>query len=253
MGDALQPSVGPDARTARSWLFVPGDRADRFGKAAASRADIVVHDLEDAVAPGSKATARDQVARRLTGGGVGCVRVNAHGTPVHDADVAALAGAPGLRAVLVPKAAAPGVARLAFGSIDFALDIGADDAGLPLLFARSSLVLASRVAGLPAPVDGVTRDLDDPAVVAGDTATAVGLGFGGKLCVHPRQIAAVNAGFLPGEAAVRHARQVLAALADGGSARVDGQMVDRPVLERARQVLARHAAASAAQAPSPTT
>jgi citrate lyase subunit beta/citryl-CoA lyase len=269
------PASGPpDARTARSWLFVPGDRPDRFGKAAASGADIVVLDLEDAVAPEAKTTARDQVARWLADGGVGCVRVNASGTPCHEADVAALVGAPGLRAVLVPKAedpralsalsaalgpdtavvalvesalgqhrvhelaAAPGVARLAFGSIDLALDLGADDAALPLLFARSSLVLASRVAGLPAPVDGVTQDLDDPAVVTRDTAAAVGLGFGGKLCVHPRQVVAVNAGFRPSEAAVHHAQQVLAA-ADGGSARVGGQMVDRPVVERARQLLAR--------------
>jgi citrate lyase subunit beta/citryl-CoA lyase len=276
------PSGPPDARSACSWLFVPGDRADRFDKAAASGADIVVHDLEDAVAPDAKTTAREQVARRLTGGGVGCVRINASGTPFHEADVAALVGAPGLRAVLVPKAedprvlaelaaaldvpvvalvetalgqhrvhelaAAPGVVRLAFGSIDFALDIGADDAALPLLLARSSLVLASRVAGLPAPVDGVTQALDDPAVTARDTATAVGMGFGGKLCVHPRQVAAVNAGFRPSEAAIRHAQQVLAAVGDGGPARIDGQMIDRPVVERARQVLARSGVR-----PAPTT
>ena len=134
-------------------MFVPGDRSDRFDKAAGSGADIVVHDLEDAVAPDAKATARDRVVRRLVDGGAGCVRVNASGTPFHQADVAALAGVPGLRAVLVPKAedprvlsalsaalgpdtavvalvetalgqyrvhvlaAAPGVARLAFGSI----------------------------------------------------------------------------------------------------------------------------------------
>jgi citrate lyase subunit beta/citryl-CoA lyase len=268
-----EPTAPPDARSARSWLFVPGHRADRFDKAAASGADIVVHDLEDAVSPDDKATARAQVTRRLTGGGVGCVRINGIGTPWHEDDVAALVGAPGLRAVLVPKAedprelaalgaaldvpvvalietalgqhrvhelaAAPGVARLAFGSIDFALDIGADDAALPLLLARSSLVLASRVAGLPAPVDGVTQALDDPAVIARDTAASVGLGFGGKLCVHPRQVAAVNAGFLPSEAAVRQAQQVLAAVGDGGPARIDGRMVDRPVVERARQLLAR--------------
>ncbi len=89
--------------------------------------------------------------------------------------------------------------RLAFGSIDFALDIGADDGALPLLVARSSLVLASRVAGLPAPVDGVTQELDDPAAVARDTAAAVSLGFGGKLCLHPRQVLASN-GVEPGAA-----------------------------------------------------
>jgi citrate lyase subunit beta/citryl-CoA lyase len=272
---AVRASGYPDVRNARSWLFVPGDRGDRFAKAAASGADVVVCDLEDAVAAEAKASSRTEVARWLADGGLACVRVNAHGTPFHDADVAALAGVPGLLAVMLPKAedsrvlaavgdalgrdtpvvalvetalgqhrvhevaAAPGVARLAFGSIDLALDLGAEDASFPLLFARSSLVLASRVAGLPAPVDGVTPQLDDPALVQAAAATAAGLGFGGKLCVHPRQVDAVHAGFRPGAEEVRHARRVLAAVTDGGARRLDGQMLDRPVVERARQVLRR--------------
>lgn len=274
-------------RDARSWLFVPGDRAERFAKAAASGAEVVVCDLEDAVATEAKRRARDDVVRWLTGGGLACVRVNAGGTPFHDADVAALAGTPGLLAVMVPKAedpaaltglsdavgpdtpvvalvetalgqyrvheiaAARGVARLAFGSIDLALDLGARDEALPLLLARSSLVLASRVAGLPAPLDGVTQDLDDPSVIAQDTAAAAGLGFGGKLCVHPRQVSAVNAGFRPSAADVAHARQVLAAVAEGGAGRIGGQMIDRPVAERARQVL--RLAGDGAPADPPTT
>lgn len=267
----------PQVRTARSWLFVPGHRGDRFDRAAASGADVVVCDLEDAVAEEAKATARAEVTRWLARGGTACVRVNAPGTPFADADVAALAGVPGLVAVMVPKAedprvlaglaealgpdtavvalvetalgvhrvhalaAAPGVARLAFGSIDLALDLGVEDAAVPLLSARSALVLASRVAGLPAPVDGVTPILDDPAVVQEAAATAAAMGFGGKLCVHPRQVEAVHAGFRPGEADVRHAHRVLASVA-GGAGQVDGQMVDRPVLERARQVLRRSGA-----------
>lgn len=247
----------------------------------------MVYDLEDAVTPGAEATARGEVARWLSHGGAGCVRVNAQGTAFHRADVTALAGATGLRAVLLPKAegpravrelsaalgpdiavvvlvetalgqhrvhelaAAPGAVRLAFGSIDFALDIGAEDTALPLLLARSSLVLASRVAGLPAPVDGVTRELDDPAILARDTAAAASLGFGGKLCVHPQQVGAVNAGFQPSEAEVRHARQVLAPVTDGGAARIGGQLVDRPVLAHARQVLARNGNDPGAHAPGP--
>jgi citrate lyase subunit beta/citryl-CoA lyase len=264
----------PDVRAARSWLFVPGDRPDRFGKAMASGADVVVLDLEDAVAEDAKATARAEVTGWLTRGGAACVRVNAPGTPFADPDVAALAGLPGVVAVMVPKAedprvlaglaeavgpgtavvalvetalgmyrvhelaATPGVARLAFGSIDLALDLGAEDAAVPLLCARSALVLASRVAGLPAPVDGVTPVLDDPAVVQEAAATAAGLGFGGKLCVHPRQVDAVHTGFRPSEAKVRHARRVLASVTEGVG-QVDGQMVDTPVVERARQVLRR--------------
>jgi citrate lyase subunit beta/citryl-CoA lyase len=270
---AVVSPARPDVRSARSWLFVPGDRADRFAKAAASGADVVICDLEDAVAAEAKAPARTEVGRWLADGGHACVRINAHGTPFHDDDVAVLAGAPGLVAVMLPKAedprvlaglsdalgpdtpvvalvetalgqhrvhevaAARGVARLAFGSIDLALDLGAEDAPLPLLFARSSLVLASRVAGLPAPVDGVTPQLDDPAAVRAAAATAAGLGFGGKLCVHPRQVDAVHAGFRPGEDEILHARRVLAAVTDGGAGRLEGQMLDRPIVERARQVL----------------
>jgi citrate lyase subunit beta/citryl-CoA lyase len=265
-----------DLGRARSWLFVPGDRDDRFPKAAGSGAEMVICDLEDAVAEDAKAAARSGVTRWLSAGGAACVRINAHGTPFHDDDVAALAGLPGLRAVMLPKAedpavvgrlsaalgrgtavvalvetalgvhrahdlaVAPGVARLAFGSIDLALDLGARDEPTALLFARSALVLASRVAGLPAPVDGVTPELDDLSVVEAAAAAAAGLGFGGKLCVHPGQVDAVHAGFRPTEAEAEHARRVLAAATAGGAARVDGQMIDRPVLARARQVLERH-------------
>ncbi len=265
-----------DLGSARSWLFVPGDRGDRFPKAAGSGAEVVICDLEDAVAEDAKAAARSGVARWLGAGGAACVRINAHGTPFHDDDVAALAGLPGLRAVMRPKAedpavlgrlsaalgpgtavvalvetalgvhrvhelaVSPGVARLAFGSIDLALDLGARDEPAALLFARSALVLASRVAGLAAPVDGVTPELDDLSVVEAAATAAAGLGFGGKLCVHPRQVDAVHAGFRPTEAEVEHAGRVLAAATAGGAARVDGQMIDRPVLARARRVLQRH-------------
>src|SRR3712207_6049882 len=100
-------TVHPDVRADRSWPFVPGDRPDRFGKATASGADVVVLDLEDAVAEDAKATARAEVARWLTLGGAACVRVDAPDTPF--ADVAALAGLPGLVAVMVPKAEDPRV------------------------------------------------------------------------------------------------------------------------------------------------
>lgn len=269
------PERRPDPASARSWLFVPGDRGDRFAKASASGADIVVCDLEDAVADHVKDSARREVVRWLIEGGKACVRINPHGTPWHDEDVAALVDSPGLVAVMVPKAedpatlgrlstalgagtplvalvetpigvhrvhelaAAPGVVRLAFGSIDLALEMGVQDDVLPLLMARSSLVLASRVAGLPAPVDGVTPELEDIPAVQAAAVAAAGLGFGGKLCVHPRQVGAVHQGFRPSEAEVRQAERVLAAVVAGGVAQIDGRMVDRPVVERARQVLRR--------------
>ena len=264
-----------DVRTARSWLFVPGDRADRFIKATASGADIVVCDLEDAVAADAKSAARDEVVRWLTGGAAACVRINARGSPYYEADVVALTGLPGLCTVMVPKAedpraltelsdalgphtavialvetglgvhraydiaAARGVVRLAFGSIDFALDVGADETDTPLLFARSALVVASRAAGIAAPVDGVTVTLDEVSVVETAAATALSLGFGGKLCIHPRQVGAVNAAFRPSEADIHRARRILDSVTDGGAGRLDGQLIDRPVTERARLVLHR--------------
>lgn len=281
-GDHAATSAALDVREARSWLFVPGDRSDRFPKAVASAADIVVYDLEDAVAGDAKDRARVEVARWLNSGGVGCVRINPPGSRWHSADLAAVAGLPGLRAVMVPKAEDPqvlshlaavlgsgtavvalvesalgihrvhalagasGVARLALGTIDLALDIGAEDAWLPLLTARASLVLASRVAGLPAPVDGVTQVLSDVSAVEEETRAAASLGYGGKLCVHPLQVPAVHAGFQPSDEELQRARQVVASSAEDGAGRVDGQMVDRPVAERARQVLRRAGVAVAA-------
>lgn len=134
-------------------------------------------------------------------------------------------------------AATPGVARLAFGAVDFALDTGAAHDDLALLYARSALVVASRAAGVPPPVDGVTVALDDPEAAGSDAASARRLGFAGKLCIHPRQIPAVNAAFSPSGDEVDRARRIVARVGDGAATRLDGEMVDLPVLERARRVL----------------
>jgi citrate lyase subunit beta/citryl-CoA lyase len=105
---------------------------------------------------------------------------------------------------------------------------------------RSALVLTSRLAGLPAPLDGVTVEVNDDGRVSADTARARELGFGGKLCIHPRQVAAVNAAFSPSEAELDWAQRVVAAMqaAGGAAVAVDGKMVDKPVLLRAQAVLA---------------
>jgi citrate lyase subunit beta / citryl-CoA lyase len=134
-------------------------------------------------------------------------------------------------------AEAPGVLRLAFGSIDFQVDLGiADD---DLLTYRAAIVLASRVAGRIAPVDGVTTSIDDAALVRRDAERARALGFGGKLCIHPAQVAIVNAAFRPTEREVAWAERVVAAdaAAQGAAIAVDGRMVDRPVLLQARAIL----------------
>lgn len=252
----------------RAPLFVPANRPERFAKAAASGADAVILDLEDAVAADAKDAARAALEVAFTGLPV-IVRINAHGTPWHDADMAAVSA---LRpaAVILPKAedgavvaavvaalggvpvialvetarglanaraiAAAGVARLAFGSVDFCADLGCAHLREVLLPARSELVLASRLAGIAAPLDGVTVQLDDLSASHDDAAHARALGMTGKLCIHPRQVAEVTRAFAPTEQEIDWARRVLAS--GDGAASVDGAMVDEPVRIRARAILA---------------
>lgn len=256
-------------RRARALLFVPASRPDRFDKALAAGAHGVIVDLEDAVAPPDKDSARRAVADWLAAGGDAIIRVNAADTRWHDADVALAVdfGCP----VMVPKAedpavaaaitdrgagcpvvllvetpvgverarelsAAGGVVRLAFGNADLAAELGvAHDDHLALQYARSRLVLASAAAGIAAPLDGVTTSLRDAELVARDARHARRLGFGGKLCVHPSQVPAVVTGFAPTEEELRWAREVVRASA--GVSAVDGSMVDRPLVARAQRLL----------------
>jgi citrate lyase subunit beta / citryl-CoA lyase len=260
-------------QAARSFLFVPGHRPDRFEKAERSGADMVVLDLEDAVAADRKDDARDEVVTWLTAGGRACVRINDATSPQHPNDLAALTGLPGLIAVMLAKAdhsaqvadvarrtgapvialvesavgmakvgdlaAVRGVVRLAFGHLDFALDIGAEPIWPSMLHARSVLVLASRAAGLPGPLDGVTTDMDDLDVLRADVRRAKSVGMSGKLLIHPRQVAPTHAELRPSDDEIRWAQHVLESTAGTAAARVDGQMVDAPVLARAGAILGR--------------
>ena len=257
----------------RSLLFVPGSRPERFDKALAAGASAVILDLEDAVALSDKERARESVRAWLTPAHRVVVRVNAADTPWFEADLA-LAALPGVAGLMLPKAerpeplaaalhagakallpliesaagfaalgtiaAAPGVASLVFGSIDFQVDLGMRDAREDeLLPFRLQLVLASRLAGIAPPVDGVSTAIDDEAQLRDDVLRARRLGFGGKLCIHPRQVAGVNRWLAPSEEEQAWARRVLdAAAASGGAAiAVDGKMVDKPVLMRAEAIL----------------
>jgi citrate lyase subunit beta/citryl-CoA lyase len=210
------------------------------------------------------------------------VRINSEGTPWHADDLAALARlvalglagaviskaeraetlqavarAAGPLAALVPLvesvaglatvdalATTPQVARLAFGHLDFQVDasMACGEEELELLPVRMALVLASRRAGLAAPIDGVTVDTRNPERMARDAERARRMGFGGKLCIHPAQVPVLHAAFDPDGAAVAHAHRVQQALqeAGGGVCVLDGRMVDAPVLLQARQTLARH-------------
>jgi citrate lyase subunit beta/citryl-CoA lyase len=268
---------------ARSYLFVPGNRTERFDKALASGADAVVLDLEDAVTPDDKPVAREAVARYLMAADEALharlvVRINDVGTPWFGDDLAMLA-AVRAQGVMLPKAeavatvacvrtacpgievlaliesargilqaealaAADGVGRLVFGTLDFALDLDLVDdpvAGpLGLDAAASRLAWASRAAGLPPPVAGVTPDIDDAARLCADFARARAHGFGAKLCIHPKQVTLVHDELRPSAAELDWAQRVVdSAEGSSGAVRVDGRMVDKPVLQRAQRLLAR--------------
>jgi citrate lyase subunit beta / citryl-CoA lyase len=131
------------------------------------------------------------------------------------------------------------VARLVFGSFDFQADLGIGGEDEELLYFRSQLVLVSRLAGILPPVDGVTLALDDAETLRAHTARARRLGFGGKLCIHPRQVPMVNECFRPTAEEVEWASKVVKASreAGGGAVSVDGRMVDRPVVLQAEGIL----------------
>jgi len=257
-----------------SYLFVPANRPERFGKALTSGADALTVDLEDAVAPDAKVGARAALASWLAATPVRViVRINGADTAWFEDDLA-LCELPSVRGVMLPKAeriedlarvaaAAPrrellplietaagfdaarsiaqaaGVARLVFGSIDFQHDLGIHGDDEELLYFRSQLVLDSRLAGIEAPVDGACTAIDDPQRLADESLRARRLGFGAKLCIHPRQVDIVNRAFSPGDDEVAWARRVLQAAAEarGAAVALDGKMVDRPVILRAEAIV----------------
>lgn len=271
-------------RAARTFLFVPGNRPDRFAKAEAAGADVVVIDLEDAVAPDDKDAARSDVAQWLSSGHAAVVRINGADTQWFDGDIAMLAAvginnaagaaagagagamlakaeaseivsrvATASNAPVIPLietavgvlnapgiAATPGVARIAFGAIDFAAELGVDpDDREALLHARSTLVLASAAARVASPVDGVTTALRDAEKLTDDVGYAARIGLRGKLCIHPSQVAAVHDRLAPTDDQLAWARRIVdATRADGSAVAVDGHMVDPPVVARAQQILA---------------
>ncbi|MFB6421601.1 HpcH/HpaI aldolase/citrate lyase family protein [Bradyrhizobium tunisiense] len=265
---------------ARSFLFVPGDRPEWVHKALASAAHAVIVDLEDAVAPTDKRYARRAIAEALApidDRSRLMLRINGTDSAWHEEDVEFIAC---LRfaGIVVPKAEEPlgielaarraaapvvplvesaqglfaidqlahscGVVRIAFGHLDFQLDTGIqcgeDERELDIV--RLAITLASRRAGLGPPIDGVTTAVDDEARLQTDASRSKRLGYRAKLCVHPKQVEVINRAFAPSTADVTWARRVFdAAQAAGGSAfRLDNQMIDIPVIQRARTLLDEH-------------
>jgi citrate lyase subunit beta/citryl-CoA lyase len=267
---------------ARSFLFVPGNRPERFGKALASGADMVILDLEDAVAPGDKPAARTALMQAWPGFSAAdrtrlLVRINACDTP-WQADDLSLMRALQPAGIMLPKAesaaqlqavtnamaqpgplipliesalgvfkvneiaAVPQVVRLALGHIDLQSDLGmqCDSAETELLPVRFALVLASRLARIAPPIDGVTVRTDDATQMRNDTLRGKRLGFGARLCIHPAQVAHAHAALAPSAEELAWARRVVEAdqAAGGAAVKLDGRMIDRPVVLLAQRTLA---------------
>jgi citrate lyase subunit beta / citryl-CoA lyase len=267
----------PPASEPFSYLFVPGNRPERFDKAIASGADAIIIDLEDAVASDDKSKARDHIAAWLaTQSGAAervLVRINDAATPWFDADLALVRDS-GIRGVMLPKAedasqidrvrgalpsggfvvpiiesargvyavdaiaACAAVQRIAFGTLDYTVDLGLSDDDRGLLYPSCKIAIASRVAGLLPPIAGVTVDIADESKLLADLAFARACGFGAKLCIHPKQVATLHRAMTPRPEEIAWARRVLAVADSGaGAAQVDGKMVDRPVVLKAKSIL----------------
>ena len=259
---------------ARSYLFVPGNRPDRFDKACAAGAGAVIIDLEDAVPAADKSKARMAVEAWVSPAHPVILRINGVSSNWFRDDVTCCR-MPGVQAVMLPKTesvdhlrrveellgqAIPilplietahgfasaleiahdrSVQRLVFGSLDFQIDVGIPGDQQELLYFRSQLVLISRLAGIQAPVDGITTAIDNPEELRADTLRARRLGFGAKLCIHPKQIPLVNDCFRPTAEEISWAQRVVeaAAAANGAAVALSGQMVDRPVIVKAQRIL----------------
>lgn len=258
----------------RSLLFAPGSDPRKLEKAFGSAADGVVCDLEDAVAPADKERAREVTAAALANasGPARLARVNAAGTAWFEEDVALAAGL-ALDAIVLPKASPdavdalgadgppvvaivetamglrqafeiasrPRVAALLLGSVDLGAEVGLETRadGQEILFARSTVAIDSAAAGLRGPFDVVHLDFADTAGLEAQCRLGRALGFRGKACIHPSQIETINRVFAPSEGEIEWAQSVVDAFEgqSEGVLAVNGTMVDRPVVERARRVL----------------
>ncbi|MEU5592143.1 CoA ester lyase [Streptomyces sp. NPDC020298] len=258
-----------------TWLYAPGDRPHVVTKALASGADVVVVDLEDAVAPDRKAYARAATAELLSDPQPVPVhvRVNALDGPCAAADVGAVAALDGVAGLRLPKvtsaqdvvgvaertalplfallesalgierayavaAAHPSLRGIALGESDLRADLGVrDDVGLD--WCRSRVVVAARAAGLPPPPQSVHPDIRDLEGLSASCAHGRALGFLGRAAIHPRQLPVIERAYLPTQAELEQAETIVkAAMADqGAQALPDGRFVDAAVVAAAQRTL----------------
>jgi citrate lyase subunit beta/citryl-CoA lyase len=258
-----------------AWLFCPADRPDRYAKAAAA-ADVVILDLEDAVAPASKPEAREALAASALDPARTIVRVNATGTADLDKDLAALAHTR-YQALMLPKcesaqqvcalaprdvivlvetprgalsvlacAEAANTVAVMWGAEDLLAALGgtssrrADGAYRAVaMHARSAALLAASAAGR-LPIDSVYLDIADTGGLQSEADDAVASGFAAKVAIHPSQVPVIRAAFAPSPQDLTWARSVLAAAKqERGVFSYAGRMVDAPVLRHAEALLRR--------------
>lgn len=261
---------------ARSYLFAPGHNAKLLDRVFTAGADAVMLDLEDAVPPEAKDTARRMVADALVDSPSevpAWVRVNAARSDWCAADLAAVGElahgiripktesaddvawvaerAPGkpiicaiesARGVLAAQeiAVAPGVQYLAMGGVDLQQDLNTTGGNAQTLFVRSYLVIVSRAAGIEPPIDSVYPRLDDETGLHEQAEFAKSLGFSGKSAIHPRQLPVLHRVFTPTQREIDWAREVVEAFATAAGAGLrmpSGEFVDLPVARRAQRLL----------------
>lgn len=263
-------------RAFTNFLFVPGNRPERYAKALASGADLVCIDLEDSVPAGEKDSARGDALAAIAAHDEGrlALRINGLRTVAGLADIAALAASRMPDYLFVPMvesaaemeilcsilgegtafvpliesvnglraahdiATSAGVAAIMFGGGDFAGELGVKLEWEPLLHARSELAMACAAANIRA-VDVPYINLENEAGLADECAKAKALGFHAKAAIHPRQIDPINAAMRPSAAEVEEARAAIATFDAGGGAaiRFQGKMLEAPLIRRYRQIM----------------
>jgi len=257
----------------RSTLFVPGNRPERFEKAANSGADLIAIDLEDAVPPENKDEARgivmDHLKAPYSGAARRFIRINSPKTDAGLRDLVALIDSPvapdGLLIPMVGGAdevrwvdglltghpdlgldnaydiagASPRLCGVGFGSADFTAETGGTMEWDPLLYPRSRIAAACARHKVIA-IDGVWLNMGDEEGLIEETQGIKAIGFRGKIAIHPKQIPGIHKGFAPSENEVAFAKKVVAAFeaAGGAATQADGQMIDLPLYESAQQTLA---------------
>lgn len=267
-----------------AWLFCPADRPERYAKAAAA-ADVVIIDLEDAVAPADKAAARAALTATPLDPERTVVRVNATATPDHGLDLAALAET-AYRRVMLPKCEsleqvsalgdlevialvesplgaltindavrADNVIATMWGAEDLVAGLGgtasrhADGSYRDVArHLRSTTLLAAKAYGKLA-LDGVYLNFRDLDGLRAEAQDAVAVGFDVKVAIHPSQAPVIRAAYAPGADEADWARRVLAAVPENrGVFAFEGRMVDGPVIAHAERILRRAAGATAHRA-----